>query len=614
MTITSRRKPIFQLYTTEEFKDFLKGQDKFLNSLTPELENWFKENQYSSYPITYFYKPLYKSIYGKLPKSKIITKFWTFRGYSEEEAKNKVKTHNNLMCQLASEEMKSLTHEQKKMRYDSNSKEFHKKKHSSNWEQNYHETNKSRTDKSLKNKKQFWLDKGNTEKEADNKVSEIQSNRAKKYWGSEKRTERLIPTQTKYWEERGLSTSEAKQKVSEVQSRFSKEICIAKYGEDIGLSIWNERNVNWYQTLQSTFIENYGVRHYYFKDFKNGELLTKEYIEENFMKNGRMNLSKMENFYSVSRTFLIPELESLGYNKTNFLKETQANEIVEFIHSIYDGEVIIHDRKILNGKELDIYIPELNFAIEYDGLMYHSRGISKYKRFNTPEYDKNYHLNKTNDCEEQGIHLFHIFEDEWIDKTKRDIWKSKIRIKLNKCENRINARDCSVENIEHKDTIIFLEENHLQGSMNSGIRFGLFYQGNLISVFTVGKSRFKNNDIELHRFCTLKDTIVRGGFSKLLSEYMKTYGGDLVSYGNRRWTFLQENIYGTEFNLDNISGPNKFYFDKTFTLKNRIHFQKHKLASIIDNFERGLTEEQNMMLNGYRIIFDSGNIKYTIRR
>ena len=47
-------------------------------------------------------------------------------------------------------------------------------------------------------------------------------------------------------------------------------------------------------------------------------------------------------------------------------------EISEYIEEIYDGEILKNDRTLLNTKELDIYLPDENIAIEYDGLYWHS--------------------------------------------------------------------------------------------------------------------------------------------------------------------------------------------------------------------------------------------------
>lgn len=80
--------------------------------------------------------------------------------------------------------------------------------------------------------------------------------------------------------------------------------------------------------------------------------------------------------------------------------------IVNYIGSIYnEGDIKINDRTVLNGKELDIYIPDLNIAIEFNGTYWHS---NKFK-------SKLYHQQKKLDCIKKGITLINIFEYDWID-------------------------------------------------------------------------------------------------------------------------------------------------------------------------------------------------------
>lgn len=54
-----------------------------------------------------------------------------------------------------------------------------------------------------------------------------------------------------YWLKRGFSEEEAKKIVSEKQSTFSKEKCIEKYGEEVGLRVWSERQNKWMNTMDS---------------------------------------------------------------------------------------------------------------------------------------------------------------------------------------------------------------------------------------------------------------------------------------------------------------------------------------------------------------------------
>lgn len=46
-------------------------------------------------------------------------------------------------------------------------------------------------------------------------------------------------------------------------------------------------------------------------------------------------------------------------------------ELCKFIKSIYSGQVLENDRTVIKPKELDIYLPELKLALEYNGEYWH---------------------------------------------------------------------------------------------------------------------------------------------------------------------------------------------------------------------------------------------------
>ena len=79
-------------------------------------------------------------------------------------------------------------------------------------------------------------------------------------------------------------------------------------------------------------------------------------------------------------------------------------EMIDFIKSIYDGEVTRRCRKIIAPREIDIWVPGKKTGIEFDGLYWHSQQLG------TPD---DYHISKTEECEARGVHLLHIFENEW---------------------------------------------------------------------------------------------------------------------------------------------------------------------------------------------------------
>lgn len=95
-------------------------------------------------------------------------------------------------------------------------------------------------------------------------------------------------------------------------------------------------------------------------------------------------------------------LQGKGCPKCGKHLSKNEDEIAEFLTQYY--KIVRNNRSILNGLELDIFIPEVNIGIEYNGLRWHS---DKFK-------DKNYHLNKLNLCLSKGIKLIQIFEDEYI--------------------------------------------------------------------------------------------------------------------------------------------------------------------------------------------------------
>ena len=274
-------------------------------------------------------------------------------------------------------------------------------------------------------------------------------------------------------------------------------------------------------------------------------------------------------------------------------------EIIDFIKSIYHGKIIQNDRQIINPYELDIYLPEKKFAVEFDGLFWHNDKSGK---------SNNYHLMKTELCNSKNIHLIHIFQDEWL--YKQDIVKDRIKSILGIDRKRIYARKCEIKEIDAKTSNKFLEINHLQGKDNAKIRYGLFYNDELVSVMTFGKPRFnKNYDYELIRFASKIGYLVIGGASKLLSYFMKQYKGSIISYADRRYSNgkLYEAI---GFKLIKITAPGYFWTKDKIKLS-RYQCQKHKLKKILGNdFNEKLSENENMQLNGYNKIYDCGELLY----
>ena len=284
---------------------------------------------------------------------------------------------------------------------------------------------------------------------------------------------------------------------------------------------------------------------------------------------------------------------------------TFQNEIYEYIKSLigFTTDIKLNNRTILSPKELDIVIPSLNFAVECDGVLWHSELFG--------HKNKIYHLNKTSACIGRGYRLIHIWDNEW--RTKQKIVKSVIAALLNKPSETVFGRKCNVREISSRVCVDFLNENHLQGTDHSSIKIGLFDDAdNLISVMTFLKSRFdKKIQYEMGRFCNKIGYQIHGGASKLFSYFLKTYRpSSIVSYSDRRY-FDGQLYINLGFKFMGNTSPNGYYIiDNYQTTQNRICWQKHKLKGKLKTFDVSLSEWENMKNNGYDRIWDCGNGKW----
>lgn len=297
-------------------------------------------------------------------------------------------------------------------------------------------------------------------------------------------------------------------------------------------------------------------------------------------------------------------------NKVNKMNKGVSLQELEMRNWIIDlGEEVesnyrVYKKKENNKKfhrEIDIYLPDYKLGIELDGIYVHSEiGGGK---------DKNYHKEKDEFFQTFGIKVLHFWDIEWIEKTK--IVKSIIKNKIGKSDKRVYARNCIVKELNSKQSRVFLNENHLQGFKASSIYIGLFVEDKIVSILSLSKSRYnKNYDFEITRFCSKLNTIVVGGFSKLLNYFLiRNKGCSIVSYVDLR--FGKGNFYlKNNFKYGKTSSPNYFYTKDYINLESRIKYQKHKLKNILEIYDDSLSEWENMQLNGYDRIWDCGNSSY----
>ena len=278
-------------------------------------------------------------------------------------------------------------------------------------------------------------------------------------------------------------------------------------------------------------------------------------------------------------------------------------ELLDYIKSIYDGEIETGDRSIISPLELDIVIPDKHIAIEFNGVFWHSD-------FN-PRMCKTYHRDKSLKCRDKGYQLLHIWEDDWYN--RKDIIKDYIKSKLGLCSKRIYARKCHVREIDAHTARLFVDSNHIQGYSNATYKIGLFYDDVLVSVMLVGKlrdmmgSKPKDGHYEIYRVVSCEDTEVVGGFSKMLKYFERTYNPEcIITYGDLCYTL--GNVYlKCGFTDEGLSSP-CYSWQINGVRYHRSNFMKCKLEEC--RKDPSLTEDQAMRSRHAYKVWDAGKIKF----
>lgn len=321
--------------------------------------------------------------------------------------------------------------------------------------------------------------------------------------------------------------------------------------------------------------------------------------DEYISKYGIYDMVCQEYHEAASRTVAKMNLNA-PFKKTS----KDEKELMEFIESL--GFECKSNRSILKGKEIDIYVPELKIGFEYNGCLYHTEDYGK---------GKNYHVDKTNECEKNGVKLYHIFDDEYHN--SKVLVENKVKRLLGKSDApKIGGRECDIKEITKDDARVFLDRYHIQGFSNSTIYLGAFHQNNLMGVM----SFLKNTDDEwtLTRYSTDFNYSFPGLGSKMLAHFKRNHSFKLLkSFADRRYTSLiGTNIYDRlGFERTEILPPDYRYYNQHVNKYKRFHkfnFRK-KLLNKRFGLSLELTENEMTEKLGYKRIWDCGLLKYVYR-
>lgn len=191
-------------------------------------------------------------------------------------------------------------------------------------------------------------------------------------------------------------------------------------------------------------------------------------------------------------------------------RERELSAYIEELATKAGCEVINNDRRVLSKSrsELDIYIPKLNLAFEFNGSYWH---CDEFK----PEL---YHQNKTIECLKQGIRLIHIFEYEWVNPSERDKLKGWIQ-KLILGGEVIDISKCNLIKLTELQFNDFIKKNFIgtvKKTRQNSVLAGVIHNSEVVAV--VELYFIDSVNLKINQLCLKLGNEIPGLISFLLNK------------------------------------------------------------------------------------------------
>lgn len=337
--------------------------------------------------------------------------------------------------------------------------------------------------------------------------------------------------------------------------------------------------------INDRHLKSHGITRLEYIEKYNAPVYSKKHYEKLLVSSNKMNLA----------------LDG----RNDIFTSKPEKEIMDFITDM--GVKCSKNRKLLNGKEIDIFVEEKQIAIEFNGCKYHTEWYGGKGR--------QYHLTKTKMCKDKGVGLIHIFEDEFFG--KKEIVFNKIQhiLGIDTNKEKVYGRKCDIQRIDGETAKMFMEKFHIQGGDSSTVHYGSFYDDKLIAVMSF--LRNKGDEWELTRFASDFNYICCGVGGKLFKNFIKEHNPNSVkSFADRRWTINETNNLYIQlgFEFDSYTPPSYTYYKPKVHRYQRFHkfgFRKKVLLKKHpEELTPEMTETEMVKKLGYDRIWDCGLIKY----
>lgn len=278
--------------------------------------------------------------------------------------------------------------------------------------------------------------------------------------------------------------------------------------------------------------------------------------------------------------------------------------------------IVQRDRTLIAPKEIDIYLPEHNLAVEFCGMYWHSHGDRDDERKN-----KLRHATKHRLCAERGVRLITLYETEWAE--RQETVKRMLRNAVGKTRGKLMARKCQLGRPTVQEARVFYEKYHPQGGAGSGQHYGLYHKGKLVACmrFSYGNNDrgvgAKQRQWTLGRYATRLP--VAGAAGRLFKAFVKDCNPPSVkSFSDNRW-FSGGMYEQLGFELEAEVVPDYQVWSPKTGLRPKPHYQRrllparlkeHGVDELFDPKTDARTEAEVTYLMGARRIYDCGKKRW----
>lgn len=241
----------------------------------------------------------------------------------------------------------------------------------------------------------YWRKFSDSEDEAREKLEEHkQYSRQLLIDARSKNTPDKKTTSLQYWINKGFSKEDAKKQLSERQSTFTLDKCKAKYGEEQGIIIYDNRQKKWQKSLKKHGNAFYHKKSVSYKAFlKRGKTLD-DYIEYRIKLGSNEYILNKSIKYIIDNNLDFDELQKV-YKHFLYIHHqnngTASRESLKFLIPIYrycrkilklskndimlgitgSKEVYVRNSAGKGGYFLDFCILSSKIIIEYNGHIFH---------------------------------------------------------------------------------------------------------------------------------------------------------------------------------------------------------------------------------------------------